>query len=85
MLSQNFPNPFNNVTKISYSLKESAFVKLKVYDLLGREVETLVDEFQKANFYSVIFNGHNLASGIYYYRLKLGDDHVETRKMILAK
>ena len=91
-LSQNYPNPFNPSTVISYQLPVIGFVTLKVYDILGREVTTLVDEEKPAGEYEVEFNASNLTSrqgsaltsGIYFYQLKAGD-FIETRKMVLLK
>jgi uncharacterized lipoprotein YddW (UPF0748 family) len=89
ILYQNYPNPFNPTTKISWQSPVSGWQSLKVYDVLGNEVATLVDEYRTAGNYEVDFNiGHNsspaLASGIYYYQLKVGD-FVKTKKMILLK
>ena len=83
-LSQNYPNPFNPSTKIEYSIKESGHVKLKVYDILGREVEVLVNEYKSAGNYTVEFNAQNLPSGIYFYTLTAGKFSA-TRKLILMK
>lgn len=83
-LSQNYPNPFNPSTKINYSLPKSDFVTLKVFDILGREVATLVNEQKSAGNYNVEFNVNNLSSGIYFYNLMTGS-YSETRKMILLK
>lgn len=83
-LAQNYPNPFNPTTNISYTLPSAQMVTLKVYDLLGREVATLVNERQNAGNYIVQFNATNLASGVYFYRLQAGT-FVETRKMMLLK
>ncbi len=83
-LDQNYPNPFNPVTSIKYLIPEGNQVKLIVYDLLGNEVKTLVDEYEPAGTYSVKFNGANLTSGIYIYRLKAGN-FVATRRMVLIK
>lgn len=82
--AKNFPNPFNPNTTISYILKENTYVKLTVYDRLGREVKTLVDDQQNAGTHEVEFNGSNLPSGIYFYRIKT-NEKTEVRKMILAK
>ena len=84
-LLNNYPNPFNPGTKISYSIPESDYVSLKVYNLLGKEVQTLVDEFQIANTYSVMFNAGDLSSGIYFYKLQLGNHMVKTKKMIILR
>lgn len=83
-LAQNYPNPFNPTTNISYTLPSAQTVTLKVYDLLGREVATLVNERQNAGNYIVQFNGANLASGVYFYRLQAGS-FVDTKKMMLLK
>jgi photosystem II stability/assembly factor-like uncharacterized protein len=83
-LSQNYPNPFNPSTTISYQLPETGNVNIKVYDVLGKEVATLVNNEQRAGSYKVDFNGSSLASGIYYYQIRAGK-FVETKKMILLK
>ena len=88
-LSQNYPNPFNPVTKIKYSIpqnvrRKTGNVSLKIYDVLGREVATLVNEEKPAGEYEVEFNGTALPSGIYFYQLRAGD-FVETKKMVLIK
>jgi photosystem II stability/assembly factor-like uncharacterized protein len=83
-LSQNCPNPFNPSTKISYSVAKESFVTIKVYDLLGREIKTLVNEDRPAGKYSVNFNANNLSSGIYLYTIKAGS-FVQTKKMVLLK
>jgi len=83
-LSQNYPNPFNPSTKIEYSLKESRFTIIKIYDLLGNEIKTLVNEEKAAGKHTVNFNGSSLTSGIYIYKIIAGD-FVQTNKMILLK
>jgi phosphatidylinositol-3-phosphatase len=83
-LEQNFPNPFNPVTVIRYSLIENHFITLKVYDVLGNEVATLVNEKENAGSYEVEFNAANLSSGIYFYKLST-DGFTETKRMILLK
>ncbi len=83
-LAQNYPNPFNPSTKISWQLPVGSHQSIKVYDVLGNEVATLVDEYREAGRYEVEFNGSNLASGMYLYRLQAGS-FVETKKMILIK
>jgi len=84
-LLQNYPNPFNPSTKISYSLLNSDFVTLKVHDVLGREVQTLVSEFQKSDTYSIYFDATEFLSGIYFYRLHVGNKFIKTRKMLLMR
>ncbi len=83
-LSQNYPNPFNPATKISYALPTAGNVKLVVYDLLGREVAVLVNDFKKAGNYDVNFNASNLSSGIYLYKIESGEFN-DTKKMMLIK
>jgi len=88
-LSQNYPNPFNPSTSIKYAIGNRQFVTLKVYDVLGNEIKTLVDEEKPAGTYEVEFNSHsgnvrNLTSGVYFYQIKAGD-FVETKKMVLMK
>lgn len=84
-LEQNYPNPFNPTTNIKYSIREAGLVSLKVYDLLGREVATLVNQTQPPGEYQVTFNASNLtASGIYIYRLQAGN-FTRTMKMMLVK
>lgn len=83
-LNQNYPNPFNPVTQIGYSIPESAQVQLEVYDVLGRKVEVLVDEHQQAGEHEVRFDGSDLSSGTYLYRLRAGDIEL-TRQMMLVK
>jgi len=83
-LRQNYPNPFNPSTTMSYRLSTEGFVTLKVYDLLGREVATLVNEQKHSGTYDVRFEGVGLASGTYFYKLTAGG-HVETRSMILMR
>ncbi|MBN2611006.1 MAG: T9SS type A sorting domain-containing protein, partial [Bacteroidales bacterium] len=84
-LAQNYPNPFNPTTRILYVLPSSGFVSLKVYDLIGREIQTLVSEVQAAGTYAIDFNANELTGGIYFYRLQIGGKFIETRKMILIK
>ncbi len=83
-ISQNYPNPFNPSTIIEINLPEETHLSLKVYDVLGREVATLVDKRQRAGSFFAQFNASGLSSGVYFYRLTT-DHYTETRKMILAK
>ncbi len=83
-LLQNYPNPFNPVTKIRYDIPNSGNVSLKIYDNIGREVKSIVNEFKDAGYYTVEFNGSNFASGIYYYKLETGN-FTATKKMVLLK
>jgi hypothetical protein len=84
VLSQNYPNPFNPSTVINYELPVNSFVTLKVYDLLGSEVATLVNESKPVGRYSLVFNGSSLKSGVYFYNLQAGN-FTETKKFILMK
>lgn len=83
-LSNNYPNPFNPTTTIKYDLPKESQVTLKIYDILGREVATLVNGKQNAGFYQVRFDASRLASGVYVYRIMAGD-FVQTKKMMLMK
>jgi hypothetical protein len=83
-LAQNYPNPFNPTTTIRYQIPTAETVSLKVYDVLGKEVATLVSGRQEAGNYAVPFNASGLSSGMYFYRLQAGS-FVETRKMMLVK
>jgi hypothetical protein len=84
-LSQNYPNPFNPSTSIEYNIPKSSYVTLKVYDVVGREVALLADEFKIAGSYKINFDAARLSSGIYYYTLKSDNGFSETKKMILTK
>lgn len=83
-LAQNYPNPFNPSTNIKYAISSQSMVKLAVYDILGRQVMTLVDEFKQPGRYEVSFDAGNMATGIYFYKLEAGE-FVDVKKMILMK
>ncbi len=83
-LSQNFPNPFNPTTNIRFSIPKSGVTYMKVYDVLGNEVNTYFNQFLEAGTYNVLFEAQNLSSGIYYYKLVSGD-FTETKRMMLVK
>ncbi len=83
-LKQNYPNPFNPVTRIGFSLAKNTHLRLKIYDQLGREVQTLIDGYFTQGKYETIWNAKNFPSGVYYYRIET-DDKSETRRMLLAK
>jgi hypothetical protein len=83
-LSLNYPNPFNPETKIEYKLKDQSFVIIKVFDLLGNEIKTLVSELKAAGKHSVIFDGSKLPSGVYFYKIEAGD-FLSIKKMLLLK
>ena len=90
-LSQNYPNPFNPTTKIKYTIPKHSKVVLKIYDVLGKEVETLVNEEKTTGIYEVKFNAKNLTSGVYFYKLKAtpiggqAGEFIQTKKMLLLK
>jgi photosystem II stability/assembly factor-like uncharacterized protein len=83
-LYQNYPNPFNPNTNIKYQITNNKLVVLRVYDILGKEVSTLVNEKQSPGMYEVTFDGSNFASGIYFYRIQAGD-FVQVKKMVMIK
>lgn len=83
-LSQNYPNPFNPATKINFALPKDGFVKITIFDLLGREIRTLVNENKTAGYYSVDFSSENLSSGFYFYKMESAS-FIETKKMMLVK
>lgn len=83
-LHQNYPNPFNPSTNINFSLPESQQVSLKIYDISGREIATLIDGFKSIGEHSVSFDASNLSSGVYIYQLKAGN-RVDTKRMLLIK
>lgn len=82
-LSQNYPNPFNPKTKINYSIPKQSFVSIKVFDIQGKVVTTLVNENMKPGYYSIDFNGSNLASGVYFYRMEAGTFSDAKRLMLI--
>ena len=90
---QNFPNPFNPVTKIKFDIApllrgvgeaRSVFTTLKIYNITGREIQTLVNENLNSGTYEVTFDGSNFSSGVYFYKLQSGD-FIDTKKMLLIK
>ncbi len=83
-LSQNYPNPFNPVTNIKYQIPINTFVTVKVYDILGKEVKTLVNEFKSVGNYSVLFDASSLSSGIYFYKMSAGE-FSDVKRMVLVK
>ncbi len=84
MLYQNYPNPFNPITNVKFSILNSGDVKIVVYDVMGREVQTLVNERLQPGTYEAMFDGSMLNSGVYFYKM-LTDGFAETKKMILIK
>jgi hypothetical protein len=83
-LSQNYPNPFNPSTKIKFALPKAEKVKIELYNTLGQRVEILFDQHMKAGYHVVEFNGQNLSSGIYFYRIEAGEFQ-DVKKMILLR
>lgn len=83
-LGQNYPNPFNPATRIKFSVPKQSLVVIKIYDVLGREVKTLVNDIKAAGNYEIEFNGSEFASGIYFYRMESGD-YTEVKKLVLLK
>jgi hypothetical protein len=79
-----YPNPFNSSTTIEYSLSEAGHIRIDIYDLLGRQVETLLDEYRQAGAHTVTFDASHLSSGVYFYRLRTGE-RIETKRMLLLK
>jgi hypothetical protein len=84
-LYQNYPNPFNPLTRIKYKLTKSSHIALRVYNLAGQEVATLVDEFQTAGVHEITWQPKGLPSGLYFYKIQAGQHFSETRKLILQK
>lgn len=84
LLSQNFPNPFNPSTSFEYQIPEFSFVSIKIYDVLGKELRTLVDEEKSAGIYKISFDAGNLPSGVYFYRIQAGS-FIDTKKMLLLR
>jgi hypothetical protein len=83
-LEQNFPNPFNPTTNIKFSVAKLSIVKIVVFDVLGREVQTLINEKMNAGSYEVSFDGSSLYSGVYFYKISSGD-FSQVKKMVLIK
>lgn len=83
-LHQNYPNPFNPVTTIKYDLPKNSFVRLILYDVTGREVNTLINEYMSAGYHEINFTSENMASGVYFYKIEAGD-FVSQKKMVILK
>lgn len=83
-IEQNYPNPFNPTTKINYTINNDGWVSIKIFDINGKQITTLVNEYKKVGYYSIDFNGNNISSGMYYYRFET-KGNVITKKMILIK
>ena len=83
-LEQNYPNPFNPATTIQYSVVTSQYVSLKIYDILGKEIQTLVNEAQPVGTYTVTWDGGGYPSGVYFYRIHAGN-FVQSKKLLLLK
>ena len=83
-LNQNYPNPFNPSTILSYTLKTDASVKLTIYNLVGQSVQVLVDNYQSAGDYEIVFDANDLPAGVYLYKLQVGD-YSSVKRMTLVK
>lgn len=83
-LQQNYPNPFNPITKIKYQIPEDTRVSFKIFNVLGEEIKTIVNEYQSAGYKEITFNGEDLPSGFYFYRLQT-DKFTDVKKMLLVK
>ncbi|MDP3581077.1 MAG: T9SS type A sorting domain-containing protein, partial [Ignavibacteria bacterium] len=83
-LSQNYPNPFNPTSIIRYDLPKASFVKISVYDILGREIRVLVNEEKNSGHYEILFDARDLSSGVYFYTIRT-KDYTQSKKMILMK
>ena len=83
-MEQNYPNPFNPTTIISYQIPKASVVTLKIFDCLGKEIETLVNEFQFAGLHNIKFEGFKLTSGIYFYQLRMAE-FISTKKMVVIQ
>jgi len=84
-LSQNYPNPFNPSTTIEYSIPKASYVTLKVFDVLGKQVALIADEFKQAGNYKVNYDAGRLSSGVYYYTIHTDNGFVDSKKMMLVK
>jgi hypothetical protein len=84
-LEQNYPNPFNPATNITFTLGKQSNVRIVVYDVLGRQIEELLNQKYTAGSYNVVFDGRNVSSGVYYYSMSVDGELFSTKKMILSK
>ncbi|MDZ7797079.1 MAG: T9SS type A sorting domain-containing protein [Candidatus Marinimicrobia bacterium] len=84
-LKRNYPNPFNPVTRIGYSISRDSGIQILLYDLKGRKIATLIDKYHRAGSYEIPFNASSLAAGVYFYRLIQNGHIIQTRKMLLLK
>jgi hypothetical protein len=84
-LHQNYPNPFNSMTNVKWSMLKSGNAKIMVYDLRGREIQTLVNKNLKAGTYNIRFNGEGLSSGVYFYSLSVDNKLIDTKKLVVIK
>ena len=83
-LRNNYPNPFNPATKIKYSIPHSSLVQIRIFDMLGKELETLVNEEKPSGTYELTWNAADLPSAVYLYQIKAGN-FIQTKKMVLMK
>jgi hypothetical protein len=83
-LHQNYPNPFNPITTIGFTIPNRQYIQLEVFNVLGQPVTTLINEYREAGYHEVLFDGDELATGVYYYRISAGK-YVNVKKMLLVK
>ncbi|MBT3679346.1 MAG: T9SS type A sorting domain-containing protein, partial [Candidatus Marinimicrobia bacterium] len=83
-LAQNYPNPFNPSTRIAFEVQETSQVRLDIFDIQGRHIYTVLDKEMSVGHHDIVFNNHGLASGVYLYRIEMGD-FVAARKMVISK
>ena len=83
-LKQNYPNPFNPSTVITFSIPKESYVTLRIFNILGQTVKTLVNQNERVGIYTINFNAHGLSSGVYFYSIKAGD-YYQVKKMLLLK
>ena len=84
-MHQNYPNPFNSQTQITYQIPQQSHVILKVFDIRGKEVATLVDQKQSPGVYRISFNARDLPTGVYFYKVIAGQKYTQTKKMLFMK
>lgn len=84
-LVQNYPNPFNSSTIIKYSIADTRFIQINIYDILGKKIVTLVNQIQNSGIHEINFDGTNLNSGVYFYSLEVNKQLIDTKKLLLIK
>ena len=84
-LSQNYPNPFNQMTNIKYQITSKSFINLRIFDITGKEITTLINEEKQTGMYSVRFDSGNLSSGIYFYIMSIDGKTIDVKKMVIVR